>query len=71
MTHQTASKVILGSGVIALVAIASVMTLAYWRLVDGATAVAVILAVLTGANGTNTAASAKALPPPRDQATSE
>lgn len=71
MTQSIANRVIIGSGVIAFAAIISVMLLAYWRLVDGATAVAVILGVLGVANGTNTTAHAKVIPAPHNSSSTE
>lgn len=55
MTTQTASRIIAGQGILAGMAIVAVVLLAYWQRVDGAAAIATILAVTGVTSGANAA----------------
>jgi hypothetical protein len=58
MSIQTARRVITGSNIITGMIIVSAVLLAYWRLIDGAAAIATILASAGISGGTNAAVQA-------------
>jgi NhaP-type Na+/H+ or K+/H+ antiporter len=62
VTSQTANRIIVGQGVLAAMSIVAIVLFAYWRIIDGAAAVASILAITGVTTGTSQAVHAKVKP---------